>query len=126
MAIVDTTLLVAYEEEDPAAIELWHVLRAQGEPMRVPAACWVEFLSAFSPAKRPAAARALQGHVTFEAFERPEADAAAKLQWDLRRAGRELAWHDLQVAATALRHDEVLVTNDARFQAVPGLRTLGH
>lgn len=126
MVVADTTFLIAYEEQDESAAALWNALASQGEPIRVAAACWVEFTSSFPPAKRLVAIRALQGNVSFAAFGRSEADVAARIQWDARRSGRELAWHDLQVAATALVHDEVLVTNDAAFGRVPGLRTLAH
>ena len=46
----------------------------------------------------------------------------AALRADLERRGRSLAALDLMIAAHAVEHDAVLVTNDRAFGAVPGLR----
>jgi predicted nucleic acid-binding protein len=43
----------------------------------------------------------------------------------LRLAGRALAWHDAQMAATARVLRERLVSNDQAFQRVPGLDVVG-
>jgi len=41
---------------------------------------------------------------------------------ELERRGRPLGALDLMIAAHAVEHDAVLVTNDRAFDAVPGLR----
>ena len=40
----------------------------------------------------------------------------------LKRAGRPIVTNDMWIAATALVHDLVVVTNDAHFEFVNGLR----
>lgn len=45
----------------------------------------------------------------------------ARLQFELRREGRHLGWHDLEMAATALAANEALVPSDAGFTSVQGL-----
>lgn len=51
-----------------------------------------------------------------------DAVAAAELQINLRRRGRQLATVDALIAITALRYGLTLLTTDGDFQAVPGLR----
>jgi tRNA(fMet)-specific endonuclease VapC len=40
----------------------------------------------------------------------------------LRRTGKPIGTNDLWIAATAIAHNLTLVTSDANFRAVPGLR----
>lgn len=68
----------------------------------------------------------MEAGTRFEPFTRQLADEAARLQFELFRAGEPLGWHDLQVATTALHYGEPVVTSDRRFEAVPGLAVLGH
>jgi len=49
--------------------------------------------------------------------------AAALLQAALRRRGRQLTTVDALSAVVAVRDDLILLTTDADFDAVPGLRT---
>lgn len=101
------------------------LLTAEAAPLRVPAAVWIEYLAAMSPAERTDASRALESLVTFVPLDRAVADRAATLQSELLERGRPLAWHDLQVAATALELQEDVVTKDARYRDVPGLAVRG-
>lgn len=126
MVVLDTTFLIDFEQRDEATVDAFDGFRAAMEPVRVPAAVWVEFLYRAQPALRARAERTLDATLSFEPFDRETAQHAAKLQHELHAVGRPLAWHDLQVAATALRHDEVLVTNDKAFARVAQLRTLRH
>jgi len=126
MAVIDTTFLVALEKGSPAAKALNAEIRSSGQARRIPAAVWVEYLTGFPPMDRDNGQRALEGGGTFEAFTRNLADEAARLQFDLLRAGEPLAWHDLQIATTALHYGEPLITSDARFDGVPGLAVVAH
>lgn len=126
MVVLDTTFLIALQGDDPEALAVLDELKADAEPLRVPAACWIEYLSAFPSSKQSLAARHLDASVMFEAFDRRRADVAVRLQSEQRRAGRTMAWHDVQIAATAMHCGEPLVTNDRAFQDVPGLETYPH
>jgi predicted nucleic acid-binding protein len=126
MAVLDTSFLIDLEARAPNALSLVDELRAGGEPMRVPAAVWSEFLSQMDETERARGVRLLEGATQFEEYGRPHADEGARLQRELAESGKPLAWHDLQVAATASLYDEPLVSNDKAFARVPRLRVLGH
>lgn len=126
MTVLDTTVLVARSRNVPAAVEALQRNEEKGVPLRVPAAAWVEFLSVYDPAPRNAAVGALESMIRFEAFDRVLADEAIRLQHELLRSGRRLAWNDLQIAATALHYNEPLVSNDRGYDRVPGLHREGY
>jgi predicted nucleic acid-binding protein len=87
----------------------------------VPAAVWVEFLFGIDLGRLEQARQELLGRAQLHAFGPVEAMEAVHLQRELREAGRLLAWHDLQVAATARAVREPLVSNDKAFRGIPGL-----
>lgn len=126
MVVLDTSFLIALQHDDPNALQALEDLRAHAEPLRVPAACWIEYVIAFPVVKQGTAARLLDASVIFEPFERRRADVAVRLQTDLGKAGRPLGWRDLQVAATAIECNEPLVSNDQAFRDVPGLDIYPH
>lgn len=107
-------------------MELYEDLTSGTDAIRVPAAVWTEYLSGFRPEDRDAARGTLEAGTRFEPFTRQLADEAARLQSELMRAGDTLGWHDLQVATTALHYDEPLISDDRRFEAVPGLALRTH
>lgn len=115
---------MARERAEPGALGLAQRLAAERTSLHVPAAAWIEFLAGFAPPRRPAAVRRLEGACSFIPLDREIADEAARLQHELAREGRTLAWHDLQVAATAARLQDPLVTRDERLRAVPGLELI--
>jgi len=51
-------------------------------------------------------------------------DAWSRLVATLRAAGRRMPVNDSWIAATALAHDLPLVTQDADYDVVPGLRVI--
>lgn len=51
-------------------------------------------------------------------------DRATQLAWSLDRQGRTLPAQDLLIAACALHADATVLTRDAHFQQIPGLRTI--
>lgn len=126
MAVLDTTFLIAIERGDETAQRLYEDLVERGEPLRVPAAVWVEYLSPMKPAERRRAREMLEGATLIEPFERATADEAIEIQFELLGEGRRLGWHDLQVAATARSHREAIVSNDAALASVPGVETQRH
>lgn len=121
MAILDTTFLIDLQRRLPTVHHRLQEFESFASPLRVPAAAWLEYLAQFPPTRRLKVARLLEETAVFEPFTREIADEAARLQHELVREGRPLAWHDLQIAATALHFGEDLVSNDRAFQGVPGL-----
>ncbi|HXC02466.1 MAG TPA: PIN domain-containing protein [Opitutaceae bacterium] len=53
-------------------------------------------------------------------------ERAAQLAWSLDRKGVVLPAPDLLIAACALQADATVLTADAHFQAIPGLRVIDH
>lgn len=51
--------------------------------------------------------------------------AAARLAWELDRAGRTIPATDIMIAATAIHYDAALLTFDNHFLNIPGLDLLG-
>ncbi len=49
-------------------------------------------------------------------------DLAGRINFNLRRQGSQMAFADLIIAATSIRHDIPLFTNDSGFSRVPELR----
>jgi predicted nucleic acid-binding protein len=125
VAVLDTSFLIDLEADEPRAWARLEGLTAAAAPFRVPAAVWIEYLAPMSPAERSDAARALESLVQFVPLDRGIADRAATLQAEMLERGKPLAWHDLQVAATALEVQEEVVSNDARFRDVPGIAVRG-
>ncbi|MBI4394261.1 MAG: type II toxin-antitoxin system VapC family toxin [Euryarchaeota archaeon] len=121
MVVLDTSFLIAFERREPNAVALRDTFIEDAETLRIPAAAWVEFLYRFGPKERREAARVLSEATSFEAFTQELAHEAAEIQHELEKRGRTLAWHDLQVAATATTFREPLVTRDLAFDRMPGL-----
>ncbi len=124
MAILDTSFLVAVERGNEDAIRLYSGMAAGNEPVRVPAAVWLEYLFPMSARQRAVAKRALRRASVFVPFDLPVAERAIQLQQERMRAGVRMGWHDIQVVATALHLGEPLVTLDRDFDDVPGLEVL--
>ncbi len=122
MAVLDTSFLIDLERDSHDAWGLLETLTQSREHLRVPAAVWVEYLCAMRPEPRERAIAELEAAVTFEPFTREFADEAIIIQQELALRGALLGWHDLQVAATARWHREGVVTRDAGFRNVAGLR----
>jgi predicted nucleic acid-binding protein len=51
-------------------------------------------------------------------------ERAAQLAWELDRQGRVLPAQDILIAAHALQANAAVLTADAHFQQIPGLRVL--
>ncbi|HEY1887246.1 MAG TPA: type II toxin-antitoxin system VapC family toxin [Roseiarcus sp.] len=82
----------------------------------------------FGVAKRPEARKLrvavdeLLAAIEVLAWSSATARRYATIRAELERRGKPLDALDLLIAAHALQHDAVLVTNDRAFSAVPGLR----
>lgn len=121
MAVLDTTALIDAERGLPAALQAIRKAQAAGEAVRIAAASWIEYLSPLSEGRRLDAIGRLLASASFEPMTRELSEAAAALQHTLLQRGEGLAWHDLQVAATALHYREPLLTRGRDFARVEGL-----
>ena len=57
-------------------------------------------------------------------FEEQCAKIAAQIEYDLTKKGLKIGIEDMQIAATAIAQGDVLVTRDADFARIEGLRIL--
>jgi len=53
-------------------------------------------------------------------------ERAAQLAWSLDRQGLILPAQDILIAAHALQADATVLTHDAHFNSIPGLRVIDH
>ena len=68
------------------------------------------------------ATRNLLATLTWLDITRPCARRAGAIQASLKRGGNPLGFADCLIAATAIEHDQTLVTGDGDFERVPDLR----
>ena len=85
----------------------------------------VRFMIVLAKASRPhvAALQALAREIPVIDFDLPAAHAAADVRYQLEQIGRPLGAFDMLLAGHARRLGAVLVTDDADFARVPGLKT---
>ena len=122
--ILDTNMVSHLVRAHPLVLE-----RVQSEPMNeLGISVITEAELRYGLAKRPGATR-LHAIVS-ECLKRltalpwlsETAVCYAKARVDLEKQGKSLATLDLQIAAHAMQVQAILVTNDAAFRHVPGLR----
>jgi len=124
-AIADTSLFIARESGRPLApyaedceVAVSIVTVAELE---------MGVLAAVAPRIRAARLQTLRDVEQLNALpvDRRVASAFAALVVEMRAAGRgRLGVQDAWIAATAIAHDAELLTQDADFDAVPGLRVV--
>lgn len=124
-AIADTSVFIAREAErplrdlpDPLELAISMVTIAELES---------GVLAALEPGVRALRLRTLREAERLSALpvDREVASAFATLTVQMRAAGLgRLGVQDGWIAATAIAHDAELLTQDADFEAVPGLRLL--
>jgi tRNA(fMet)-specific endonuclease VapC len=101
---------------------------ASETPERVCLSVVTEAELLFGVAKRPEARKLrvavdeLLAAIEVLAWSSATARRYATIRAELERRGKPLGALDLLIAAHAVQHDAVLVTNDRAFSAVPGLR----
>jgi tRNA(fMet)-specific endonuclease VapC len=122
---IDTNAYVAFKRGDEAVVE---VLR-HARDILLPVTVLAELLSGFALGSREARNRTELA----EFIESPRvrvvgsteatADAYALIYSGLRKKGRPIPSNDLWIAASALEHGAALLTLDAHFKEIAGLRT---
>ena len=122
-AIADTSVFIAYEAGRPledlpdeiavsavtaAELELG-VLRARDQPTR---------------ATRVATLSRVRAEYPLLGIDDATASCFARIADDQLRAGRKLRRHDTWIAATAIRHQAVVVTQDADFTSFSSVEVI--
>ena len=129
-SLLDTTIIILSLKGAATSIQLLITIAQQsGEPFSVSTVTQMEVWEGMYAAPDPHTAeqqyRAFFDEVTLLSFDSDVAKRCAKLRHDLRQQSirtRERGL-DLQIAATALHHDLVLVTyNTKDYDDISGLR----
>jgi predicted nucleic acid-binding protein len=125
MVCLETTFLIDVLRGHEAAREIVEALETDGvRPTVSPVAAaelWVGAQRS-SPSEQEVTATLLES-LTWLPFSRRAARRAGELRATLADAGDPIGITDATIAGIAIEHDEVLVTRDAHFDRVEGLRT---
>lgn len=124
-AIADTSLFIAHESGRP--LQAYSEDREIAVSVVTIAELEMGVLAAAEPRVRAARLQTLRDVELISALpvDRAVATAFATLVVEMRVAGRgRLGVQDGWIAATAIAHDAELLTQDADFDAVPGLRVV--
>lgn len=128
MLALDTNILIAVQKREPLADSSYRAALAAGEVLAVPSVVRFEARrSLLDPlySRRLTALDNLLSFLPSLDFDEQTADIAADIHHQLRAAGQLIDEADLMIAATALRHNAILVTrNTSHFQRVPNLNLL--
>lgn len=122
--LIDTNAYTAFKLGDAATVEVL----ARADRLLMSAVVLGELLSGFAAGSRQARNRAeLAAFLESPRVERVDvtaetADCYALVYAGLRRKGQPIPTNDLWIAASALEHGAALLTADAHFAHVDGLR----
>ena len=129
MLVLDTNTISYYFRGDPQVVPRLQALRPAD--VGVPAIVEYELRFGLMRLQGEAAATRLAALARFLrplqrlAFDGECAVHAARVRAGLEAAGTPIGPHDVLIAATALRHQAILVTRNTReFSRVPGLQWL--
>jgi tRNA(fMet)-specific endonuclease VapC len=121
--LLDSNVIVAAFEEEPGVLE--RLGRTPTGRLFVPAVALGElYYGALKSRRTEANLRRLEGFAAASNVLGVDAAVARRygeIRDALRRIGRPIPENDVWIAATALRHDLVLVTRDSHFEHVEGL-----
>lgn len=126
LILLDTTFVIDYLRGLPEAGAFLDAL-PDTAPVTVSAFTVLELHEGVAAGRAPAAERrrieAALGGLTVHALTAAVAERAGVLRGEARLRGERLPFADSIVGATALAHDEPVVTRDRKgFARVPGLR----
>lgn len=119
--ILDTNILIAYLQPEHNVISTLQNWARHGRSLSISSITRAELLSwpKLTTSDRVTAARFL-----LQFFSVPFDDRLADLASDLRRKHPKLELPDAAIAATALAHDDFLVTRDSGFDRIHELKLI--
>lgn len=126
MVVLDTDFLIDLMREDPAAVETLHGLLEGFEAVTISAITVMQLHHGVARSDKPEGerrkiSRALQGAAT-HALDHALAAKAGELDGSLTEQGQRIGAADTIIAATALHHEEpVLTRNIKHFDRIPRL-----
>ena len=125
--LTDSTFVIDFFAGQPAAVRRMPTLLADGLGLSI--ISYMELWEGVETHRDPARAGQLRRFlrlVTVVPFSRRVARRAAQLRAELRRLRRPIEQRalDILIAATALEYGLVMVTSDADYDDIPGLKRL--
>jgi len=123
--LLDTNAISAWAEQEAAILR---VLRGD-RPWYLPSIALGEYrFGVVNSNRRAALERWLEGVEAACVVLAPDAVTArhyATIRGALRRANTPIPYHDIWIAALAEQHSLEVVTRDAHFDRIPGIRRIG-
>lgn len=124
MTLLDTNVIIHYLKGDPEIVR--RIQRASPGELAIPAIVLYELeygtLRSKFPSRRRRDLEEGLAHIQRIPFDSQAAMAAARIRAELEKRGATIGPLDLLIAGTAASRGATLVTNNAAFSRVPGLR----
>jgi len=128
MALLETTFIIDLLRGNAQASSLLDELEGRGEPLFVSAPTvmelWEGVLECGIRSKERTKVEELLAALPLIPFDGPDAKRTAEIMCDLSRKGAPVEVEDAMIAGIAMCRGETVVTRDAHFARIPGLRML--
>jgi tRNA(fMet)-specific endonuclease VapC len=128
MTCLETTFLVDLIKGRPEVESIVKELQKNNTPITITAPSIMELWSGAAqqnyPQKKKEKIRALCESVTVLHLDATSAREAGELEAQFKKEGTTLHLADLMIAAIAKANNETLLTRDAHYARIPGLRVL--
>ena len=124
MYLLDSNMISAYLKNIVRVVDKFDAIWYKKEPMFIDGIVYYEIKGGLLHVNARAKLRQfylLLQKVPILWANRDIADNASEIYADLRKSGRTIPDMDILIAATALTHNLILVTDDSHFQRVQGL-----
>jgi len=128
MVVLDTCFIIDLLHSKESAVKIFDELEHNNEQFFVAAPTvselWLGALQVQAPAKEKERIEGFLNGATIIPLAIKDAKRAADIEFQLERNNIIMGTEDVQIAAIALTHGETLVTRDAQFARIDGLRVL--
>lgn len=126
MAVADTSFFVDLLADEAGAVNKLDELVEVGEPLWTPTIALHELFYGARlhehSEREVERIREVQAALPPLEFTAEAARIAGRLEAEMEKDGARPGRADVQIAATALAHGDAVLTRDARFEAIEGLR----
>ncbi|MBI4439890.1 PIN domain-containing protein [Candidatus Woesearchaeota archaeon] len=128
MAVLDSSFLIDILRNKPSAVDLLDDLERKESVLAVAAPSvmemWEGALLSSIPDREKKRVEELLTHLTVFPLDEAAAKRSAEVEAGLIRQGQQIGGVDIMVAGIALTRGDTLVSGDAHFARIPGLRVL--
>ena len=128
MAILETTILIDNLRGRKTAGDILTELEIRSEPLLVAAPSvmelWEGALEYGAPAREQARVEEFLSNMPVLPLDAAAAKRTAELLFELARKGEPIETEDAMIAGIALCNGQTVITRDAHFARIPGLRVL--